>query len=68
MSRSSATSKLVPAKIPRCPTCDTAMEFVAITPTCQSVIYEYICPNEGDRLNWECRQHAAPRGDARQRA
>ncbi|MDR3464516.1 MAG: hypothetical protein P4M07_01095 [Xanthobacteraceae bacterium] len=44
------------------------MEFVAITPTCQSVIYEYICPNEGDRLNWECRQHAAPRGDARQRA
>jgi hypothetical protein len=44
------------------------MEFVAITPTCQSVIYEYICPNEGDRLNWECRQQDAARGDVRERA
>jgi hypothetical protein len=37
------------------------MEFVSFTPTCQSVIYGYICVNDGDRLNWECRRQEATR-------
>jgi hypothetical protein len=68
MSRASASSRLVPSKFPCCPTCGTEMEFVSISPTCQSVIYEYTCPNDGDRLNWECRQQEATRNDFRERA
>ena len=59
--------KFVPSRSPRCPTCDAPMEFVSFTPTCQSVIYGYICVNDGDRLNWECRRQDAtrtPPGDA----
>lgn len=68
MSRVAPFSVLVPSKFPRCPTCDTEMEFIALTPTCRSVIYEYICPNDGDRLNWECRQPRLVDSEYRQRA
>ncbi|MGP8119750.1 MAG: hypothetical protein ACLP8B_04410 [Xanthobacteraceae bacterium] len=58
MSKVAVSSALAPPRFPCCPACDTEMEFVSITPTCQSVTYEYICPNDGDRLNWECRQNS----------
>jgi hypothetical protein len=32
------------------------MVFISVTPTCQSVIYGYVCRNDGDRLSWESRQ------------
>jgi hypothetical protein len=42
----------VPTFFPHCPTCNNAMEFVSITPTCQSVIYGYACRTDGDRIDW----------------
>ena len=50
------SSNCVPAIFPRCPTCHKKMVFISVTPTCQSVIYGYMCRNDGDRLSWECLQ------------
>ena len=35
-----------------CPTCGKEMTLTGITPTSESVIYEYLCSNDGDRLSW----------------
>jgi hypothetical protein len=56
MSATGVSSKTVPPILPRCPTCNKEMVFTSVTPTCQSVIYGYVCRNDGDRLSWECRQ------------
>jgi hypothetical protein len=50
------SSNSVPPIFPRCPTCNKKMVFMAVTPTNQSMIYGYMCRNDGDRLSWECRQ------------
>jgi predicted RNA-binding Zn-ribbon protein involved in translation (DUF1610 family) len=38
---------------PSCPTCGKKMGLIAICPTCQGTIYEYVCSNDGDRLSWQ---------------
>jgi hypothetical protein len=50
------SSNSVPPISTRCPTCNKKMVFISVTPTCQSMIYKYMCRNDGDRLSWECRQ------------
>lgn len=50
------SSNCVPPIFPRCPTCHKKMVFISVTPTYQSVIYGYMCRNDGDRLSWERRQ------------
>lgn len=50
------SSNSVPPVFPPCPTCGKEMRFISISPTCQSVIYEYACSGDGDRLTWETRQ------------
>ena len=44
---------------PCCPTCGTIMSLTGYSPTCESVIYDYLCRNDGDRLSWRPRR-AAP--------
>jgi hypothetical protein len=44
------SSNSVPPIFPRCPTCHKKMVFISVTPTCESIIYGYICRNDGDRL------------------
>jgi hypothetical protein len=52
------SSNSVPPIFPRCPTCHKKMVFISVTPTCESIIYGYICRNDGDRLSWErCQSH-----------
>ena len=51
MPSAGVSSNSVPPIIPRCPTCNEKMVFVSVSPTCQSVIYGYICRNDGDRLS-----------------
>ena len=50
------SSNTVPPIFPRCPTCSQKMVFISVTPTCHSVIYGYMCRNDGDRVSWECHQ------------
>ena len=61
MPAAGVSSKIVPPVFPRCPTCNEKMVFVSVSPTCQSVIYGYICRNDGDRLSWECLQSHQPK-------
>jgi hypothetical protein len=61
MPAAGVSSNIVPPIIPRCPTCNETMVFVSVSPTCQSVIYGYVCRNDGDRLSWECRQSHQPK-------
>jgi hypothetical protein len=62
------SSNCVPPIFPPCPTCNTKMAFISVTPTCQSVIYGYVCRNDGDRLSWECRQSHLQNGVLQQPA
>jgi hypothetical protein len=50
------SSNGIPPSFPPCPTCKKETRFISISPTCQSVIYEYMCSGDGDRLIWETRQ------------
>jgi len=54
-------SKSVPPIFPPCPTSNKEMRLTAITPTCESPIYEYICSDDGDRLSWHPRHYRAGR-------
>jgi hypothetical protein len=56
MPAAGVSSNGVPPVFPSCPTCNKKMVFISVTPTCQSVIYGYVCRNDGDRLSWESRQ------------
>ena len=37
---------------PPCPTCGKKMRLTGVAPTCESVNYDYLCSNDGDRLSW----------------
>jgi hypothetical protein len=50
------SSNSIPSFSPLCPRCNKEMTFVSVSPTCQSVIYDYVCRNDGDRFSWECRE------------
>jgi hypothetical protein len=54
---SNLSSKTVPPIFPPCPTCAEEMRLISVTPTCESVIYGYMCDNDGDRLIWQPRHH-----------
>ena len=57
MPAAGVSSNGVPPVFPNCPTCNKKMVFISVTPTCQSVIYGYVCRNDGDRLSWERQSH-----------
>ena len=41
-----------------CPSCGKEMRLTGHAPTCESVIYDFLCTDDGDRLSW--RQRVAP--------
>lgn len=41
-----------------CPTCGKDMKPIGHTPTCESVIYDFLCSDDGDRLSWRPRRVA----------
>jgi hypothetical protein len=62
MLASDLPAKNVPPISPPCPTCGKEMMLTSVTPTCESVIYGYLCSDDGDRLSWQprhCRAEAA---------
>lgn len=40
---------------PPCPTCGKEMKLTGHAPTCESVIYDFLCSEDGDRLSWRHR-------------
>lgn len=42
-----------------CPTCGKEMRLTGHTSACESVIYDFLCSDDGDRLSWRFRQVAA---------
>ena len=40
---------------PPCPTCGKEMKLVGYAPACESVIYDFLCRDDGDRLSWRPR-------------
>ena len=42
-----------------CPTCGKEMKLTGHAPTCESVIYDFLCSEDGDRLSWRSRRIAA---------
>ena len=38
-----------------CPTCASTMSVTSITPTCNGVIYGFLCSNDGDHISWRRR-------------
>ena len=44
---------------PPCPTCGKEMRLMGHSPTCEGVIYEFWCSDDGDRLSWRTRCAAA---------
>jgi hypothetical protein len=44
---------------PPCPTCGKEMRLTGHAPTCESVIYDFLCSDDGDRLSWHHRRDAA---------
>ena len=44
---------------PPCPTCGKEMRLTGHTPTCESMIYDFLCSDDGDRLSWQPRPVAA---------
>jgi hypothetical protein len=49
----------VPPIRPACPNCGKEMRPVGHTPTCDSVIYDFLCSDDGNRLSWWRRRVAA---------
>jgi hypothetical protein len=43
---------------PSCPTCGKQMRLTGHAPTCQSIIYDFSCSEDGDRLSWHRRDDA----------
>ena len=50
----------VPPLLPSCPTCGKVMRHTGYSPTCDSVIFDFLCSDDGDRLSW--RRRASPSG------
>jgi len=44
---------------PLCPTCGKEMRPTGHAPTCEGVIYDFLCSDDGDRLSWRPRRDAA---------
>ena len=44
---------------PSCLTCGKEMRLTGHTSTCESVIYDFLCSDDGDRLSWRHRRVAA---------
>jgi hypothetical protein len=44
---------------PPCPTCGKEMRLTGHAPTCDGVIYEFLCGDDGDLLSWRPRRVAA---------
>jgi hypothetical protein len=61
MPASAISSENVPSISPQCPTCGKEMTLTGVTPTCESVIYEYLCSNDGDHVSWRRPHHAKKR-------
>ena len=40
---------------PSCPTCGKQMKLTGYNPTCEGVVYNYVCRSDGDRLSWQPR-------------
>ena len=43
---------------PPCPTCGKKMKLTGHSPACESMIYDFLCSDDGDRLIWR-RCHTA---------
>ena len=50
--------KVTPTFLP-CPTCGKEMRPIGHTPTCETVIYDFLCSDDGDRLSWRPRRVVA---------
>jgi hypothetical protein len=37
---------------PPCPTCGKEMRLTGHAPTCEGVIYDFLCSDDGDLLSW----------------
>jgi hypothetical protein len=48
-----ASSSYAALVSPLCPTCGKKMEQTSATPTCDGVIYGFLCSSDGDRLSWQ---------------
>jgi hypothetical protein len=48
-----------PPPCPTCPTCGNKMTLTGLSPTCETVIYDYVCGNDGDCISWRPRRVAA---------
>ena len=44
---------------PYCPTCGKQMKLTGHSATCHSLIYDFSCSDDGDRLSWHRRRGAA---------
>jgi hypothetical protein len=44
---------------PPCPTCGKEMRLTGHPPTCEGVIYDFLCSDDGDLLSWRPRRVAA---------
>ena len=53
MPGSDLSSKTVPPNPPHCATCGKKMSLIDVVPISESVIYEYLCSDDGDRLTWQ---------------
>ena len=53
MSVAGRSNKIVPPVFPSCPTCGKEMRFTGHAPACESVIYDFLCSDDGDRLSWQ---------------
>ena len=43
-----------------CPTCGKDMKQTGYSPMCETVIYEFLCSDDGDRLSWQARRGPPP--------
>jgi hypothetical protein len=41
---------------PSCPTCGKEMKLTGLTPTCDGVIYDFVCTKDKDSLSWRPRR------------
>jgi hypothetical protein len=55
MAAADLSSKNVPPISLPCPTCAKTMRLTSVAPTCESVVYGYVCSDDGDRLSWRHR-------------
>jgi len=58
-----STENVMPTPPPLpCPSCGNIMRLISYSPTCETVIYDYLCSNDGGYLSWRPRRVAANTG------